>query len=122
MSKKMNSIEKYVKSITKNDEEKMPHRLKSNFSHYGSRLIYGGKITPDLEYKQLDDSKSYVKHSPLKDYETEDKINILENMGGQYERLKNGLSNREPYMSKHSLPILGKNTESIQRKGHQYST
>ena len=67
----MNSIEKHVRMFS------MP--LKNHYYHNSrpsqvdlfndnSRLVYGGKMTPDYEYTQAVDSKAYVKHSPLKDF------------------------------------------------------
>ena len=74
MSKKQNSIEKYVGSY-----KMAPNRLKNSSFHRkadsllssnGSRLVYGGKFTPDYQAISISDDKSYVKYSPLKDERT----------------------------------------------------
>lgn len=78
MNKKQNTIEKYVDSYKFG-----PNRLKNSSFHRradsllssnGSRLVYGGKFTPDDRAISIDDEKSYVKYSPLKDERTEERL------------------------------------------------
>lgn len=76
MNKKQNTIEKYVSSykIVPNrlkDTNLQHRRADSMLSSNGSRLVYGGKFTPDDRVVAISDDKSYVKYSPLKDERTE---------------------------------------------------
>ena len=82
MNKHHNYIEKYVHAYKKDPlklNSLLRHdRVGSLLSSNASRMVYGGKFTPDYQFTSIDDDKSYVKHSPLKDESTEDRLEILD--------------------------------------------
>ncbi len=69
MSKKMNSVEKYVNSYKlnpKNSNEKNDTVLSSN----AERLVFGGKFTPDPLADRVNEKKCYVKYESLLEQKT----------------------------------------------------
>ena len=77
MSKKLNSVEKYASSYKLSNSKikaSRDRKVDSLFSNHGSRLIFGGKYTPDERASQINDEKSYIQYSSVKDERTEERI------------------------------------------------